>query len=52
VRVEYADIVHPDTLLPVDHVREGALVAVAAHVGTTRLIDNILLPSSINGSGR
>ena len=52
VRVEYADIVHPDTLLPLDHVREGALVAVAAHVGTTRLIDNILLPPSISGVGR
>jgi len=51
VRVEYADIVDPDTLLPVDHVRKGALVAVAAHVGTTRLIDNILLLPSI-GSGR
>ena len=49
VRVEYADIVHPDTLLPLEHIGEGALVAVAAHVGTTRLIDNILLPA---GSGR
>jgi pantoate--beta-alanine ligase len=52
VRVEYADIVHPDTLLPLDHIREGALVAVAAHVGTTRLIDNILLPPSIAGNER
>jgi len=52
VRVEYADIVHPNTLLPLDHIREGALVAVAAHVGTTRLIDNILLPPSIVGRER
>ncbi|HEY5330269.1 MAG TPA: pantoate--beta-alanine ligase [Acidobacteriaceae bacterium] len=52
VRVEYADIVHPDTLQPLDNVREGALVAVAAHVGTTRLIDNILLPPSMPGSQR
>jgi pantoate--beta-alanine ligase len=52
VRVEYADIVHPDTLLPLDHIREGALVAVAAHVGTTRLIDNILLPPLIVGNER
>jgi len=52
VRLEYADIVHPDTLLPIDHIDEGALVAVAAHVGTTRLIDNILLPPSMDGSGR
>ncbi|HZL26142.1 MAG TPA: pantoate--beta-alanine ligase [Acidobacteriaceae bacterium] len=52
MHVEYADIVDPDTLLPLDNIREGALVAVAAHVGTTRLIDNIFLPPSIDGSRR
>jgi len=52
IRVQYADIVHPDTLLPLDHIRDGALVAVAAHVGSTRLIDNILLPPSIVGNER
>jgi pantoate--beta-alanine ligase len=51
VRVEYADIVHPDTLLPVTNVRQGALVAIAAHVGETRLIDNILLPPSTGARG-
>jgi pantoate--beta-alanine ligase len=44
VRVDYVAVVDPDTLLPVDDVRSGALVAVAAYVGATRLIDNILLP--------
>lgn len=44
VRLDYAAIVEPDTLLPVDNVRNGALVAVAAWVGATRLIDNIVLP--------
>jgi len=43
VRLDYFEIVHPDTLDPVEDVSEGALVAVAAFVGTTRLIDNIRL---------
>jgi pantoate--beta-alanine ligase len=52
VRVEYAEIVHPDTLQPLTDTREGALIAIAAHVGTTRLIDNIVLPPSSSWSGR
>ena len=44
VRLDYAAVVEPDTLLPVDDVGSGALVAVAAWVGNTRLIDNLLLP--------
>jgi pantoate--beta-alanine ligase len=43
VRLDYFEIVDPDTLDPVEGVSEGALVAVAAYVGRTRLIDNILL---------
>jgi pantoate--beta-alanine ligase len=43
VRVDYFEIVDPDTLDPVEDVSAGALVAVAAYVGTTRLIDNIPL---------
>jgi len=43
VRLDYFEIVDPDTLDPVEDVSGGALVAVAASVGTTRLIDNILL---------
>lgn len=42
-RIDYAAIVNPDTLLPVDDVASGALLAVAAFVGKTRLIDNLLL---------
>jgi pantoate--beta-alanine ligase len=42
-RLDYFEIVDPDTLDPVDDVSSGALVAVAAYVGPTRLIDNILL---------
>lgn len=43
VRLDYFEIVNPESLDPVENVRSGALVAVAAFVGTTRLIDNILL---------
>lgn len=43
VRIDYAAIVDPDTLLPVDTVSRGALIAVAARIGRTRLIDNLLI---------
>jgi pantoate--beta-alanine ligase len=51
VRVDYLVLVHPTTLtdVPDDHVGE-ALLAVAARVGTTRLIDN--LPLLLAASGR
>ena len=44
VRLDYFEIVSPETLDPVEDVSNGALVAVAAYVGTTRLINNLLLP--------
>ena len=44
VRVDYFEIVDPDSLDAVEDVSGGALAAVAGFVGTTRLIDNILLP--------
>ncbi len=43
VRLDYFAIVDPDTLEPVDRIAQPALVAVAAYVGSTRLIDNLLL---------
>ncbi len=43
VRLDYFEIVNPDSLCAVENVAEGTLVAVAAVVGTTRLIDNIVL---------
>jgi len=48
VRLDYLEIVDPDTLDPVDSISSGALVAVAAFVGSTRLIDNILLGKSVS----
>jgi pantoate--beta-alanine ligase len=44
VRLDYFEVVDPDTLRPVPKIVRPALVAVAAFVGSTRLIDNILLP--------
>ncbi len=44
VRVDYVELVDWDTLLPVETARPGALFAVAAWVGATRLIDNTILP--------
>jgi pantoate--beta-alanine ligase len=43
VRVDYLAVVDGDSLLPVDAVSAGTLVAVAAYVGKTRLIDNFLV---------
>jgi pantoate--beta-alanine ligase len=43
VRLDYFEIVDPDTLEPEPRIRKPALAAVAAFVGNTRLIDNVLL---------
>jgi pantoate--beta-alanine ligase len=43
-KLDYFEIVDPDTLEAVEDIRQGALVAVAAAFGATRLIDNLLLP--------
>lgn len=46
VRVDYAVVVDPDRLEPLESVGPGAIVAVAARVGPTRLIDNVILTES------
>jgi len=42
-RLDYFSIVDPDTLDSVNDIKETVLVAVAAWIGPTRLIDNMLL---------
>jgi pantoate--beta-alanine ligase len=42
-RVDYVAAVDPDTLVPPTEAPSGLLIAVAAHLGTTRLIDNVVL---------
>jgi pantoate--beta-alanine ligase len=44
VRLDYFEIVNPSTLDSMQELTSSALVAIAAFVGHTRLIDNILLP--------
>ncbi len=41
--VEYISIVDPETLAQLETITERALIALAARVGTTRLIDNIIV---------
>jgi pantoate--beta-alanine ligase len=43
VVLDYFEIVDPDTLDPVVQISQLALIAVAAYVGSTRLIDNLVL---------
>lgn len=43
VRLDYLEIVDPMSLDPVERIEKKTLVAVAAYVGSTRLIDNVLL---------
>jgi pantoate--beta-alanine ligase len=43
VEPEYLALVSPDDLLPVQRINGSVLVAVAARVGSTRLIDNTIL---------
>jgi pantoate--beta-alanine ligase len=42
-RMDYFEVVNPETLDAVADISHGALVAVAAFVGKTRLIDNVVL---------
>jgi pantoate ligase/cytidylate kinase len=43
VGLEYVELVHPTTLMSLDTIDDVGLLAVAARIGSTRLIDNILL---------
>jgi pantoate--beta-alanine ligase len=49
-KLDYFAIVDPETLDQVTDIRRGALVAVAAVIGSTRLIDNLILHGT--GSAR
>jgi pantoate ligase / CMP/dCMP kinase len=43
MKPEYVELVNPMTLEPLDEVEDRGLLAIAARLGTTRLIDNIRL---------
>jgi len=42
-RIDYVEIVDPDTLQKLDSIEDQGLVALAVYIGKTRLIDNLLL---------
>jgi len=48
-RLEYATLADPDTLEELDTVSGPALLALAVHIGKTRLIDNCLLNEGAHG---
>jgi pantoate ligase / CMP/dCMP kinase len=46
VTLDYLALVHPDTLEPLQVVDTLGMMAIAAHVGKARLIDNVILDNS------
>jgi pantoate--beta-alanine ligase len=46
VKVDYVAVVQPDTLQPLQRLAGRVVIAVAAWVGTTRLIDNVVIEVS------
>ncbi len=42
-KIDYVQICHPETLVNVDDISDGAFLALAVWVGKTRLIDNCML---------
>ena len=42
VRVQYLELVDADTLTPLAYPKGKVLLAVAAHLGRTRLLDNVV----------
>lgn len=51
MKLDYFEIVEGNTLDPVSDVSQGALVAVAAYLGSTRLIDNIVITGTGSSMG-
>ncbi|NES00816.1 MAG: bifunctional pantoate--beta-alanine ligase/(d)CMP kinase, partial [Symploca sp. SIO1B1] len=43
IQVEYVELVDPTTMIPLTQVDKVGLLAIAARLGSTRLIDNLLL---------
>jgi pantoate--beta-alanine ligase len=43
VRLQYVSCAHPETLGELETITDGALISLAAYVGQTRLIDNVVV---------
>lgn len=51
LRVDYVELVDTDLLQPLDTAGPGAALAAAIHLGSTRLIDNVVLGGELSGDG-
>lgn len=49
IRLEYVEAVDPNTLAPVSRVADDTVLALAARLGGTRLIDNVVLGEGLAG---
>ena len=49
VRLEYLEIVEPDDMTPLDRIPGPVRIAIAAWLGSTRLIDNVLCVPQVSG---
>jgi len=47
IKIEYISIVNTQNLQPIDHIGEKNLIAIAAKLGSARLIDNIIVDLTI-----
>jgi pantothenate synthetase len=47
VAVEYIAVADPQTLEPVNEADDATVVLIAARVGSTRLIDNVILSKGL-----
>jgi len=43
VQVDYAEVADPETLAPLGAMQDRVVLLVAANIGSTRLIDNLLV---------
>ena len=43
LQIDYVAVVDPGTLEPIENIDNGALIALAAWFGKTRLIDNVVI---------
>lgn len=43
LEIEYVNVVHPETLEDVERITDSAVLATAVRIGSTRLIDNVIL---------
>ncbi len=43
LQVQYIEIVHPSSLKPLESLKKPVMIALAVHIGKTRLIDNIII---------